>query len=276
MKFTKEQITKMRALTNFVLIRLFSLNEEIETKGGLKLQVDTSYNTFDHVPISGEVVSAPTQLVFGRYSDGRVRDNSMEWKTVPELKKGDVVYFEHLASIQALGRKIDVIKDPHEVNEKYMVDEDGDTYIFIEYKDIHTAIRGNKIIPINGYVLCEPVELEESEKLEAKFVHIPEQFLPKESRKYMRVAHIGRPNDRYIEDKFTDSNSELSEGDVVLVYKFNHVPFEQSLHRHFSKDKKFFRVQGRYIKAILNKELAGEHGDKWNVGLKDEESAEIG
>lgn len=272
MKYTKAEIMKMRTLTNHVLIRLFSLNDEIKTEGGLILQVDTSYNTFDHVPVSGEVVSAPTQLSYGRDSTGHVIDNSMEWKTYPELMAGDVVYFEHLASIQALGRKIEPIKNPNEVMEKYMEDEDGDIYIFLEYKDIHTAIRGNDIIPINGYVVCEPVKADESEYIESKIINIPEQFKTLESRKYMKVAYIGVSNEEYIEKKFKDSNHELRVGDIILVYKFQHVPFEQSMHRHFSKDKKFFRVQGRYINAIYKKKLESEHGDKWNVGLKDEDN----
>lgn len=273
----------MRLQGNNVLIKLDRLPDEINLKSGKKLFLDPSYEPEKNAAVTGSVVAVPAQLM---YSPSRT--DLLPWKTEMELEIDDKVICYFMSSVNAFNlnkwikdengelyilvkyqhiyiarRKMGNIKDVEwmveakfpstnktstrfviQADERYPVDEKGDYY---------------KIIPLNGYCIIEPVRNEEYEELEKKFkklkLRMPGYLKKKYSVKYGIVKYVAKPNKEYLEVyahiQDSDDNCDIKAGDKIVMRKSADIPLEYEHHASLEGRKKFFRVQRRYILAIV-------------------------
>lgn len=96
---------------------------------------------------------------------------TLKWEINNELQEGDLIVYYYNADSWGNGN--------------YWIDGQ-DVYFFIRYDSVYFAIRGDEIIPVNGYNLVEPIDefAWRNSKLE-----LPE----KKSKKYGYVRHVGTP-----------------------------------------------------------------------------------
>lgn len=235
----QEDMTTRSTISNRVLVRLDPENDEINTKSGLKLHVDTSFEPEKHVVRIGTVEKLPSKLTFkGVGSD-------IPWHTDIELKVGDKVVMYFLAVQNCLSDE-----------QKCYSKENGVTKIYIKYHNIYAAIREGKIIPVNGYVFVEPVEdpawVSKIKRAEKLGINIPD--LRKPSRKnvtFGKVAYIGNPIKKYFSPHLSDEGYDIEEGDVVVMKRIRDIPVEYEYHAKLDGGRKLFRMQRPDIVAKI-------------------------
>lgn len=221
----------MRMLNNYVHILLDRKTDEIKV-GQLKLYIDTSFNEEAHRPIVGVVRNVPEKL---KFIDGDW--SQMPWDTDMELKIGDEVILKRPAVSGAIANGF--VKE----------DEEG-LHVFVKYSEVVVARRGDCIIPLNGFVLVEPLEEEYKTSLA-----LPETS-KKDSKIYGKIIYIGTPNRRYItkrngagvETTEPPDTDELKVGDIVAFSNVADIYLEYDLHRTI---KKCYRMQQHKILAKI-------------------------
>ncbi len=205
-----DTIEGFKPLNNFVLLGNPTSTEKI---GGLF--IDTTYKPEDHVEIINEVMAVPERLKFN------------EWETEMQLKVGDTVLVNYLAIMKA---------------EKVYVG--SNIYLNVPYEKIILAKRGDEIIMLNGYVLLEPIYIEQLKS--DTIIFLPSKQDEHKDRGIVRF--FGIPNKRYTEEHHTDDGT-INIGDKVLLD-----------HGYFSKLERGYRptigdywvVQRRNIVAAFD------------------------
>lgn len=247
------EIENIKLLNNNCLIKLDKkVHEEITIAGGAKLKVvPFEFNKAHHSVVCGEVVKLPKELVYGQLTK-----TSMEWKTTIETQPGDIVYFRFVAT----GK--DVCTD---------IDIDNTHYVLINYRNFIVAkrkitekeynllndnkVKENdsyyKIISLNGYVLVEPIIVDEPKT----DLLIPDTSKGKKSKNMAVVRYYGTPNECYRineQDHYLESDFDLCNGTKVLLSDNCDIPLEYDLHSSLDGKKTFYRVQRRHILAKLD------------------------
>lgn len=121
----------MRSLNNFIVEIEKELKDEIVTKSGFKLYVDTKYNEFDHRTTEGKVLATPIKFNTG-------------------VNTGDTLYFHHHVVING-GSPL------NKQDKQYVVNYDEEHAAqnqAIAFKDQ----KEGTIRPLFGWALLEPVE----------------------------------------------------------------------------------------------------------------------
>lgn len=244
-KLTESELIRMRILENFVLIKPNRPNDEWHSvNSDLKLKIDTSYNPAFHVVRSGEIIKTPQRLSIKG-------NNPMEWKTIMEVEKKDVVYFDYLAAIQALGVLGNPVMSKNEENPACFMVKDQ-IYIFLHYSTLYTVVRNGIPIPVNGYVLVEPM----GNPLKApKLLILPDLRQKKHKEFEGRVLFVGSVNERYYDKVYHDA-IEVHRGDHVYFSKYVDTPMEYEIHSTFLDGKTVFPVQRRWITAVREPKLS--------------------
>jgi len=178
---------------------------------------------------------------------------------------GDYVIFYYMSSVNALDPKF----------RKFITCE-NETYLFIKYDNIYVAKRTygvvrrewlDKIIPINGYLICEPLYDHKYLAIEKQAremgLRLPRMIMEKFSVKFVRVRYIGKANTEYHEKIFSDDNCNPEVGDIVTIRKHSNIAIEYELHLTFDGKNKFIRIQRRYITGIVTDE-------QWKATLQTE------
>jgi len=227
-----------QTLGNNVMVKLDKPNDYIQTKAGLKLFLDTSFEPEKHVVRLGTVESLPKELIFDK------RTKTFPWKTNIELQIGDKVIMYFMAVQNCLAPE----------QRKYIV-EDKEIFIFIKYHNIYAIIRGEDIIPINGYVLVEPMEDPDwtrmVEQARISNIILPDlRKLSKTDVTYGKIAYIGNPNIEYADKHKSDNFYNLKEGDEVIMKKIRDIPIEYEYHAKVDGGRKLYRMQRHDILAI--------------------------
>lgn len=229
----------MKAGINLVKVRLDKENDKIITKSGVSLYLDTSYQPEQHTVLWGTVEALPLQL---KYSD---RGDAMPWLTEMDLQIGDRVVMYYMAVFNCLARE-----------RRHYIKEGDDTWIFVNYRNIYALVRDGKIIPVNGYVLVEPVEDPEwirkvMEAEEHNYI-LPDLRQPSNNDvSYGKVAHTGKPNLLYFQPDLSDDDVDVSVGDPVVLRKIRDIPLEYEYHAKMDDGRKLYRVQRHDILAVL-------------------------
>ncbi len=238
---TRQQVESMQMLTNYVLVRILRDERAVKFSGGDELYIDPTFEVQDHAPRDGIVVSTPSRLIY----DHKNLTHSMEWKTEMQLRPGDHVWFEYLAAVNALGRRINIVLPEHQVEELYYWVEDT-LYLMIPYSECIVAKRDNEIIPLNGYTL---IETHEQPKVKSTLLDIP---VTEVDRWTGIVRYVGRPNDEYLDGKNSDTG-EVKVGDRVLLRKFAARYLEHELYKRFDGNM-YWIVQQRHLDAVITPE----------------------
>lgn len=219
---------------NRVLVKASKKNDEVKLSDGGKLYVDTEYEPEKHATTSGTVVKLPIGL---SYDEQPGSSNSLDFDTEMELEEGDKIFFHYLASLKAV-----------EGND-YYEDEEGNTYFGISYDSIFMAQRGDEVIPVNGYIIAEPVY----EKSVNTSIELPESKEKEENVNKAKVKYIGKPNKGYRMRDYTDEmEEELEPGDII--HHNCAVPLQHSIHNEIEgRGKIFYRLQRKNIHAVEGK-----------------------
>ncbi len=219
----------MQILFNHVLIKIDRENDELLLQSGHKLYLDTSYNKEAHYPRVGKVIKAPEMLYFDREEPRR----SSRFDTPVEIQEGDTVIYHYLAIENSRARFASLKKH---------IDPALD---MIPYDTIFLCIRNGEVIPVNGYVIVEPLDETIETSLE----------IPDSARTYSKtkgiIRYLGKPVNGYLEWVDDEDTDEIQVGDTICYGAENCVPFEYDLHQQLDKGKKLFRMQRRDIQGIL-------------------------
>jgi len=215
-----------------VLIKRKYKATDHRTASGIYIIGDTSFRPALHADRIGEVIKVPDTLFFHlkSYDTYPYGGESMPWDCDMELQPGDTV--------------VHTFMERHDIVNIEVDDEPGELYRLMPYDDIYVARRGDKVIPLNGYCLCEEVE---KEKFSSVLDLVHEDPVDKEARK---PAYVGKPNRKYRESG-TDDGSEISPGDIIIKRRGDiHIRLEEDLHRRFfDSPVMYFIIQRRDIYA---------------------------
>jgi len=228
--------------TNRVLVKIPRGNTTIELCG-MKLDIDISFDPGRHVDVYGEVAAVPDGLHYKKIRNSLFRGSMTHKVQNMELEVGDKIYFLYFAAIMALGYMADFTKMPYHEDNAYFICKD-EVYILIPYESIFVAVRGEQIIPLNGYALVEPIMFNE---YDVDFI--------KNMREHENVGivrYIGNHNLEYNEKRMKDA-VDIKPGDTILFRRFNNQCLENDLHQSFPHKGHLFKMQRRFICAkIIN------------------------
>lgn len=178
-----------------------------------------------------EVIILPERLKFhGKQSDS-IRP--MTWVTDMDLQIGDTIWVTPFESINSTHIKI---RD-HE-------------YAMIHYEEIRAAKRGNEVITVNGFILCEEI-MDEITFGEYTTKHV--------NNKELKVLYPAKPNKSYIREyekgivthRYWDHFLEIKNGDIVIKLDTRMGgKLEGDLFRKFDGDKTIICIQSRHIGGV--------------------------
>ena len=225
----------MNLLNNHVLLQVeHFFSDSIKLSGGQVLYIDTTTQNPRYATTQGTVIEVPESLVCCR----RNNQHSLEWETRCELLPGDRVWFQYDAIITALKDKA-----------LHFIKEDK-LHILVNYRWMYVARRGEQVIPLNGYCLCEPVYADEyPELIPMKFKHL---IVDQHTRlaNLVRVKYLAEPNTKYQEKVYSDDIS-IQVGDLVRTDKHCDIPLEYDLYRSFDEKNEIYRIQRRNMTAVI-------------------------
>ena len=250
---TRKQLDSGRIPSNTVMVEMLYSSEGMKTKGGVIVGFDTdveySEDHTSHVADLAIVTAMVYKTPVGLYYD-KEDSHGMPWDCDMELEIGDLVWFNAMESLNSVE-----------------IECESKTYKLLPYQDLYVATRKvtpydggglawrfafltqsdvRIVIPLNGYVLLEPVytKTEHSLAIDDK----------KEDLTRGIVRFVGKPNREYQNDKYADFQ-ELEDGDLVL-FNPNTPVFRlerKSYLARFDGDKIYNVVQRRRIAMILSK-----------------------
>lgn len=172
----------------------------------------------------GTVVSLPRK--FYHRKDGS--SFGVEWDTEIEAKIGDVAYFGIMEGTDAP-----------------MIICGTDTYFLVDYSEIRVLVRGEEVIPANGFVIVE----EFSDGIKSDFLIT--DFASKANHKKGIVKYVGKRNKSYYNgDESTCDPKELNIGETVLLQISAWTRLEDQ--RFFSLGKNLGYVQQRWVIAKID------------------------
>jgi len=225
---------------NQILIKLRIQNDTIANG---KLWIDRVFAEMEHTDIIGDVIQLPDRMF--------IRDPDMNIIERPiELMVGDTVYMFYLGIQEALKqqRREHIVYNP----EGRVIRDGDDTYIILKHRDVFVALRGDKVIPVNDYVLIEPTykELKDIEKKEKEtgvlMTELHKQHF-KNNTQWGIIRYVGQ---NLSQSDTGYSDEDLKPGKEVYMRKFADIPLEYELHRTFEPERKLCRVLRRDILYI--------------------------
>jgi len=169
----------------------------------------------------------------------------MTLNTERQAEEGDTVYFTWMAVANAFANN-EVIPD---------ISEGKVHRVFIPafYSDLTLVVRENEITMLNGYILVEPMTMEElPENLSGLKTNIliVSSVRKKKSPYWGRVVQVGKSNEKYLEDVYSD-NVDVAPGDIVMFFKNADVSVQFDLHADLIGKKPLFKIQRRHLLAKL-------------------------
>lgn len=245
LQLSKTELQNFKSFPNSVLIKPNRGENEIILPNGMKLLLDISFEKNMHAPVVGTVMSVP------EYLDPKY----MQWDCDMELLRGDTVCYSYEAATAAL-----------ENDEGRLVESEGQVYFIIPYEEIFVAkrsheldpITGNfvsdspyhKIVPVNGYLLVEPVEEKLGEEMSKYLAGTNREIL--HSERFGRVAYKSTGKIRkYNDGDGKPDNQDVKPGDYICFARGCDQLCEYDLHTTLLGNKKFFRMQRRYVLAVI-------------------------
>ena len=140
--------------------------------------------------------------------------------------------------------------------QKRFFTKDNERFVFIPYQSIFVAIRGDQIMPINGYVLVEPCDDPFMENTKKRLQNIGLELVTLNTKSnthvsFGKVKYLGKPNREYCDEGNTDDGVNVKEGDTVVMRKVSDIPLQYPLHQKLDKGVVYWRVQRRKILATL-------------------------
>lgn len=197
-----------KVIHDWILIKLDEGYDFVKLKNGKKLWIDTSVEVEWHRPIRGEVIKIPNL------------------KNI-EIKEGDIVltYFQAIGNAFSYG---------------FTIIEDKTVYAFVHYPSLIAKFDNDKIYPLNGRIIGEPLYRENIDmmlRLKKSNLITPDQISYSKNTQYAKIVSLGYDNE------------ELKVGDVVFLKKNSDIDLEYDLHK--STDKKLIRFDKDDVLVIF-------------------------
>ena len=226
--------TKVRLMNNFVLVKPTRAHNELDMSNGEKLFIDPSFDKEKHAPTSGVVVNVPEKLYFGRN-----QSNTNEYDVDMELQVGDTIVFHFLTYQTCIDRKWFMVLD-------------NELYLMVKYDCIFIARRKDKVIPINGWVVVEPLV----ETIETT-IELPDHIKNKSSLTKGIVKYLGSPVRNYSWDfdhksKYGADTDEIKVGDTVMFSAEDSIPLQYEMHAIIDKGTELYRMHRKDIFLLDN------------------------
>lgn len=197
-----------KVLNDFVLIKLYEGYDFIKLKDGKKLWIDTSVEVEWHRQIKGEVIKVP-------------KLNNLE------IKENDIVltYFQAIGNAFSYG---------------FTIIEYKKIYAFVHYPSLIARFDENKIYPLNGRIIGEPLYNENTDmisKLKKSNLIVPDQIKHSKDSQYAKIISLGY------------GNEDLKINDIIFLRKNSDIDLEYDLHK--STDKKLIRFDRDDVLCII-------------------------
>ena len=245
---SREELDRAEIPMNHVLVKIIRSSEGLKTNAGITVGFLTDdvfaegedSHSANMAEICGVVEKVPDRLFFDKTDP-----NSMDWETDMELQVGDTVWYSLMEAKNSVQLVCDGVvyksvpyQDCYVAKRRWVTEKIG---------DINISTVQNKVIPLNGYVLCKPVNLPKLSHLDA----ISEGQIDK-SRGI--IAFIGKPVKTYLRDSYSHID-DLCVGDGVLfdnkaavfyLERFKHTAI-------FDNGNQYWCVQRRRISMVLNR-----------------------
>ena len=235
-----------KVINNQVLIRTAHRNEDKKTDSGIILiaGTETDWRPAEHTNRISEVVLVPEKLHFSHRSADH---DSMPWDTDMQIQVGDMVWHDFLAV-----HNCPVVLSDNQPDEEYKM---------ISYFDLYVVQRGDEVIPLNGFCLCEEVCEDRLSDMQVTE--------PKVDKRLGKVAYLGMPNrsyrynrhsvnravqtDFYLNDPAPTDEADVAVGDVFTKRRHDiHVMLESEDHTRFDGDKLFFVTQRKDMYSVVH------------------------
>ena len=247
MKVTREELNNMRCISNNVLIRVDHIaNDKITLSGGQVLYLDTEFQPDNAMNVVGTIMAQAEKIYYNKKDDPQ---KSLGWLTTIETKVGDTVYMDYCAIAQAYGKLLHK-RDESVVTDQVVMCED-EIYVFLNYGNLIFAKRGDEIVMLNGYVLCEPVQ--ETTLKDTLLLQIPDYIKTNKSNRYGKVAYKGSLNRDYFDFDNSGDNFDVEVGDVVSFEKYFDIEVEYDMTKSLTKP--YFRIQRSHITGLIPKSM---------------------
>lgn len=217
MSYQVEDISKVVPVRNHIIIKAGPENRYLKLTDDFQIQIDTSYEPEKHSVTWGEVVCVPASI-----------DSDLQ--TTMEVKVGDKIYFHYLCIMNGIQQK------------KFIVCK-GELYFIVKYESMYCCKRGEEVVPINGWMLVEPIDDSLPEKTNWGF-YIPDNTRKKENKNQGIVRYMGNP--------LLGEKNLVSEGDRIFFVNAANVPMQYDMHASFEGNKKYFRMKNQHILGVIN------------------------
>jgi co-chaperonin GroES (HSP10) len=181
-----KDIDQFQPISNMVLVRI-AKKTDIDNYGFLVWK--GTGNAVQHSERVVEIIRIPKTLYF----NPKDRSKSLSNKTTIEIKKGDIAIINHLEALNS-----------------WIFKFNEEEYYLIRYDSIVVIKRGNKIIPVNGYVL-----LEES-KDTLKFLEFEKVVV---NKRYGYIKYLGKINQDYARN-YDQRGNKLKNGKIWSDYGY--------------------------------------------------------
>lgn len=229
--------------------------EYITLENGVKMKTVPLFDPQFYRGISGEVVSIPDKIRFDGHTISKIKKRipgkklpsffltRVQWLKflssnveVPlEMEIGDKVYFQ-------FNQNIDCLENGR------FVEEDGDIYFFIPYNECICVVRGEQVIPLNGYILVEPIPMTQEDKIiQGVELVLMEEYVTQKGI----VKYTGAPAQAYLDNVNLKDNDDIKAG-MTVYFAFNdNVPIEYDLFQEINKGKPIMYM---HRQAVLSHE----------------------
>lgn len=217
----------MRIIDGTVVVRPYRENDEIILASGHKLYVPLEMKYHEGITqtrmecIVGVATHTPDKVKYDTVEDCEM-----------QIQVGDVVIYHFLEA----ERKERITDDKNEIR--------------VHYSRIFTVVRNGNIIPINGWILCQPIQ----KTLKSDFLHIP-SVGKTEYENYAIAKYISKPTKRYLaknadgtEHYIRDTEyPDILPGDKLYLTKNSDVLVENTYEKILGE--KLFRIRRNQIMA---------------------------
>lgn len=230
-------ISNIRPTVNRALIKIPYGNNKVRLSSGVEVNIDVTFNPGKHVDVYGEVVALPLSKISRQYC-GVEMSEVLEYDNDIDIQIGDIVYFDYLTSLIALGLMADKDADEGADIDTMYINVDNSVYVFIRLDQIFLSVRGKEIIMHNGYLLVENVD---------KKNDLCKYMIDKQIESNVGIVrYLGGCNRSYLSSRSCDTR-DININDRVIFRDFNNQYLENQLHISLLEGKGLYKMQRRSI-----------------------------
>lgn len=229
-----EDIDKFVSLHYCVVEITALMHDKITIKGSegsMELEIDNSFDRVAHSVRTGTVIRVPEHLSVGNGRD------KMPWRVPKEVQPGDIALFSYDSITRVLNGTdpIFIYKDR--------------IFLLVPYHNIAMVKRNGEIRPVNGYVIMEPISIDEEDKLLKyhQLLKTPDAIGKFTSDKIGIVRYVSAPVEEYYGVPQAVDDFTVEVGDVIVYRPKTDIPLEDNLHTEFLPIKGLFKIQRRYM-----------------------------